>query len=377
MLKSLLLLISRPHLLNAKLRHNIPVAALKTRHRNKFPLLSLDPRTKLGTRASKMVCERLTAEFSPRDPSPANWFEYARKRYDACGNLSRAAKGKIDYLWLPRMGRFGNNAIQIVHAIFLARASGIPVIHHDFDWLPKRMVCADGLILRKGRPSLFSFRAGVWAGMFGYKSAKLLQGMSAQQCADVAQNDVKPHMRWQNVEPQTKAITVYIRSGDVTLARPNPFKPYVQPPLSFFTASIKRIMAETGLRKIEIIFLDRSNPVLDGLEFWAERTGLDVIATHQCSFEHDTVRLLAAEHLIVGNSSFPSALALLSNNLKSFYFFSHSFKVAAIRATGAKVYKATAKENTYIAPFTWDNSITQRLKMVEFPEDLIEFEDVV
>lgn len=66
------------------------------RYENRYPLLSLIPSRYLADRATRGVCDTLGATYHSRNLSPEIWFKYAEGRYEACGNLRRAARGRID-----------------------------------------------------------------------------------------------------------------------------------------------------------------------------------------------------------------------------------------------------------------------------------------
>lgn len=274
------------------------------------------------------------------------------------------------------MGRFGNNLIQAVNAVALAKAHDIPVIYHSFGWLLRRYSTPAGPLMIRVRPCLLSSRSGVWAGLFSNQSASALRELGSKGFAECAMTQIQPGIPWVSKKAEKKLITVNIRGGDVMLARPNPPKVYVQPPLAFYTVAIKRLMAETGKKGIGVIFEDRANPVLDALEFWALEQGIVCVEHSDRSFASDSKRLLAAEHLIAGYSWFSDSLAILSGNLKSFTYFRQGFKTKAIGEKGVRVYRGNDPDESFIRPRTWENTVAQRKQLVDYPEDKIVIEEV-
>ena len=68
------------------------------------------------------LCARIGAEYHPPIDGSGGWDARAR-RLEVLGDISRGAR-RLDYLRVKRSGNFGNNYIQLVHAIAVAEARG-------------------------------------------------------------------------------------------------------------------------------------------------------------------------------------------------------------------------------------------------------------
>lgn len=347
-----------------------------TSDENRYPRLSMWPNAALAERATETLCSRLGVNNIARQERPEDWFEYANARFDACGNLRRAAAGKIDYFWQPVMGRFGNNFQQIVHAIALAEIEGVAQIYHGLGWLPPRLRISDGIVLLRGKPSFLSFRAGLRVGAFSRWRLPGLQGLGAEDVARISQTLLAPAMQWIEEPAEKNAITIYFRAGDVTKFQPNRNPTFVQPPAAFYTRAIETIAAKTGRDQLKLVYMDRSNPAIKQVEDWALHTGFAVIANVNADFDEDVRSMLAAEHLIVGHSSFSDALAQLSRNLKSFSFFRAAHNISALHFRAVKLFHGVDVDQKYIPHGTWSNSNAQRELIVNYPQQSIEITDL-
>jgi len=330
--------------------------------------LSLWPSTALADRAADALAARFGAENIPRATLTGNWFQYANRRVDATGNLWRAARGQVDYLWLPSTGNFGNNLIQISNALVFAKAEGIPRIFHPFRWL------GDHDRFRHGTPRLLSSKAGLRNGFFAEHMFTSLKSAEPAATLALLDSELVPALKWLPVPPEQSAITVSLRAGDVMWNRQRQNGNYVQPPLSFYTGAIRRLMDQTGRQEIEIITTDYANPAFFALEVWADQQGITVRFNPDRSVRTDITRLLAAEHLVTGYTSFSAALASVSQNLKSYAYFRTTHRLALLQTRLALVLKGSDVAGDYIAPGTWKNTIAQRRMIVDYPEKDLGFE---
>jgi hypothetical protein len=334
---------------------------------NRYPRLSLWRNRALADRATKTLCARLGVNNIARQQRPENWFEYANARFDACGNLKRAATGQIDYFWQPVMGRFGNNFLQIVHAIALAEIESVDRIYHGLGWLPPRLNLGTGPELVRAKPTLLSLRAGLRIGGFSKNRFPAIRDLGAKDVARISQTYLAPATPWHDEPAEKHAITVNFRAGDVTKSQPNPNRAFVQPPAAFYMRAIEAIAAETGRDRLKLIYTDRSNPAIEPVEDWAQRLGFNLESRENRSFDLDTRSILAAEHLIVGYTSFADALSQLSRNLKSFTFFRASHNVSALYVRGIKLFHGVDADHGFIPHGTWSNSDAQRELIACYP----------
>ncbi len=342
------------------------------RKSKQIPRFSLNTDPVLAEKATKAICTRLGINNIEKSANPEVWFSYVNTRFEACGNLENAFKDQIDYLWLPVAGRFGNNIIQCIHALAFAEIFGIPKIYHQFPWLPGRKSAGSGPVLIQAMPNFKNKQVGLWSGFFNSYCHPRLEALPQSDFVRIIDNYLQPNIRWLSAEPQRAAITVHIRGGDIMTNRKGGYPNYGQPPLAFYTCEIERLANETGRQKIEIISEDRNNPVLDALEFWALKQGMETISYPKSRERRDAKRLVAAEHLIISYSTFPVTLALLSKNTQSLSFFRMSRKSQLLVEKIPSVYRSWDSTYRYTPFGEWKNSVAQRQLIVDFPASAIE-----
>ncbi len=320
----------------------------------------------LSARAEAAVCDRLGVTTIPYDPAPARRFFYVNRRFEICGDLARAASGKLDYFWVPPAGQFGNNLIQMLNAIAVAEKAGIATLYHPFPWLPAQVTTDRGLLILRSPPDLANGLAGVRNGFFVSRGAAW-QDMKPVDYLDVIQRVIRPNLAWHPVGRGRDVVTVHVRGGDVMIDR-NPNSWHWQPPLAFYTKAITSALELTQRSAVQVVSVDRSNPILDELEEWALNQGLETDVSSG-SFSTDAARLLSADYMVASNSSFAHGLALLSTNLRGFWFFRNAFHFRSLVLAGVDVTRGQDLSGTYIPGGEWRNTIAQRREMVLHPEE--------
>lgn len=344
---------------------------------NLNPRLSLSGNRRLEEEAAEALCAVAGVENIPREDMPKNPYFYLDRRYHACGNLKRAKSGKIDFIWLPIHGRIGNHIIQLVYATAFAKAHGISKIYHDFEWMPPTSRLGEeqpSPAYLRGRPSLLTREAGFRTAFFYKKQYPAIRDLTPGQYAQILRDHLRGYAPWLPVPPARDMITVNIRGGDIMKLQKNPPIHYVSPPVSFYIKAVEHAVAETGRNRLDIVSEDRANPAVDALEYWAREQGMDVVIDNERTVERDIHRLLAAEYLIAGFTTFAESLALLSENLKSFYYFRYGWKIDTLVAGLENVYRGYDSDESYTPPNRWKNTLEQRRAIVDFPIEKIELD---
>jgi hypothetical protein len=335
---------------------------------DRFPRLVVRGTEDQARIATAALCERFGIDNQPFDPDPARWFWYINRRFDVCGNVARGAAGHVDYIWLPVLGRFGNNVFQMINAATFAKHVGASKIYHSFGWLPPKTKALDGVKLIRGEPPLRSRKAGLRTGFFGTNNNTVLRRMPAEPFVEAAERILMPEMRYRQPQINTKEIVVHIRGGDIMKNRTRPHPDYVQPPASFYCQAVRHAAERTGIRAINIISQDRSNPAIEPFVCWAKSEGFVVNPISNKSLEDDVEQLLAAKHLVAGKTTFPAAIAMLSGNIRSLYFFRNFYIENKLAGKVKDLFRVNDELGDYIPIRGWKNSEAQHKMIRNYPE---------
>ena len=106
--------------------------------------------------------------------------------------------------------------------------------------------------------------------------------------------------------------------------------------------------------------------MLEPLTVWLQGLGVPWRLTSE-GILGDAKALMAAEHIVMGWTTFTSALALLSSNMRTVTTFRKAplFREMAVAAEAA--YQVTDGPGDYIPSDGWKNTEAQRRMMVEYP----------
>ncbi|APZ55190.1 discoidin domain-containing protein [Salipiger abyssi] len=275
-------------------------------------------------------------------------------------------------LKIRRYGRFGNNLIQIVNAIYLARHLGVrdivapeiglggaltDVEKDGIRLISDSSPAADGLYLEGD-----FFRLEV----FGQE---LKAGLTNVRQYEIAQKYIVPYLGLLDTPDEERRsrsseLVFHIRSGDIF--SPNPHPGYVQPPLSYYTTILDDLRARGLIDRVCIVSEDRLNPCIGALEAHVAAQGLP-LRMQSGTLAEDVGYLLGATHVVFGFGTFGYGICLLAENFASVHVFGMA-KYGGLSNIGAlKVLSTPPGE--YIDAGQWNGKPEQLRKMLEFPAE--------
>jgi hypothetical protein len=298
-----------------------------------------------------------------------------------------APDGVLQALRVIPWGRLGNNILQVLHAVLMARRIGVAEVQmmpSTFLDVKAALHIADITVLnpraRRAKPASVPFLAGhyFWSTSF----PAYLQSLQADFVKETVDNYVRPvftdllrHKK--PAGPQVAAA--HFRAGDIfTMQPPNPY--YVQPPASYYLAAIEYLIAERGVKSVLLVAESRLNPVVAAVEAGLQARGIP-FSYQSRSVEADFGALCGASHIVASFSTFCEAAAMLSDHLQSYIGFRHLESHGPLQRRqpplldslllGAGVHCAVVEDAAggYIPPFAWANTPDQIKLMLEYPAE--------
>lgn len=310
----------------------------------------------------KIFCERASLDFSEviGDKSVPN---FDIDPYILAGN------GEIRGLIVRPYGRFGNNIIQISHAIQFARRQGLDYVqavgfgamfrHGNYQ-------LQDGLSLRVDEAPDYSGGALEGRFFFWWGLSGGLRGFQGKGMAETVRNDLRQIIATGPELSKESAVHCHIRGGDVFKNDGTVNPDYVQPPLSYYVMAIDKIMAMNPVKKVVIVTEDRRNPIVENFLTEMKQNGLAVWL--QSSTEKEDIGcLLSARKVICGFGTFMPAIALLSMSITDMTFFRVVQHKSALEALGIKTNLIQDLCGGYIQKGAWRNTTEQRELMIKYP----------
>ncbi|MGB1213353.1 MAG: hypothetical protein ACPG4X_08295 [Pikeienuella sp.] len=287
-----------------------------------------------------------------------------RARLKIYGGAARAANARgLDSITLSRSGRAGNNIIQLVQGLIIAEQAKIPVLRHRFDMFGLGPRAAP-VRLKFGKPRSWSAEVGLRGRFFLRGQSAYLRQLNAKTFLETLDRYARPAFRWRT-PPEAGLLALNLRGGTDIFAQSVPPSQYGQPPLSYYIAAAETAIAAHDIKRIAIVHQDNLNPVLPGLIQWAENTSLPTTCISSGP-EGDARTLLAAEHIVMGCTTFTESLSLLSDGLISLSTFGTQHLVEMLDLA-VPVRRRFEDDGTYQPTKIWTGSPEQRNQMVTFP----------
>lgn len=262
-------------------------------------------------------------------------------------------------------GRLGNNLMQLMNMLSYAKAKKLKCI----------VACPMPGEL-KGLPSTFDFTeqniasgCRVFRNQFFYPQKQLPdwdQIVVARARYAIAQEILRPHLlRNVVLQPQLPASTlvIHIRSGD-TFQGNGAHGQYIPSPLAFY----KHIYENGDFDRVLIVTeRDRRNPCIKALQ-----EQIPNVTVQSLDIKSDIGMLFAAQHLLIGVSSFAVTLLMCCNdNLKVLYTPGYFFEKPLLgeeAQTNFEIRKY-AFEN-YIPMGKWRNTAEQRKLILQWNDEI-------
>lgn len=319
---------------------------------------------------NKALCARIGAEYRPPFEGKGTWDDRAR-RFEVLGSPHRGA-GRLDYLRVEKSGNFGNNYIQLVHAMALAEVHGVKRVLHRF-----RQFGA-----RKGTlgPKL-TFRRSMELGKLGLSGTFFLRAMFDELCdlppeqfLRISDAYVRPALLLEQPKAEKGVVALNIRGGADVFENRMPNKHYGQPPLSYYQRALANLTDRYELSEVNLVYQDVRNPVVEPLTVWLQGLGVPWRLTSE-GILGDARALMEAEHIVMGWTTFTSAVSLLSSNMRTVTVFRKAplFREMCVAAEAAYLIRDAGGE--YIPVDGWKNDRKQRKLMVDYPVENLSIED--
>lgn len=240
-------------------------------------------------------------------------------------NASAGAPGAVEVLRLERLGRFGNTVYQLLNATLLARHLACSTVEmFPFEGGPSASIIDELTFRYASERSDGSAKRPTLVGLFyeTYHFGALVRDTPPAEVWATIKYVLHPlfrHARNNAARLGPHTLVVHFRSGDVFGAGPvHPL--YVQPPASYYEKAIRYGLASMAVRDVVLVFEDRANPAIATTERFLRSHGVP-FRIQSSRFVEDLACLLGAHHLVASFGTLCEAVALLSDNLKSFVTF--------------------------------------------------------
>ena len=276
----------------------------------------------------------------------------------------------INTLQVAEWLRFGNSVSQLINVFALAERHGIGRIRLPSRHLFYQSTGAGDVMLQWGGERRVSGLA--LSGYFLHTRA-LMPPLDAGTQRSIVDRRVRPLLAPDLLrsDPHVGAddLVMHFRGGDVFDTED--IKPgYWQPPLAYYLAAFEHDRP----RRVWLVFEDRRNPTVAGVEEALRSRGVEVIV--QSGTLLDDLRvLLSARRLVSSVGTFVSTAGLLSPKLETFYQFTRQpHPVLALK--GIRVACAYDAKGEFMATVAarWEASSEQLAMMMSYPIDCIRIE---
>lgn len=252
-------------------------------------------------------------------------------------------------------GRFGNNTLQLAHAVYLAQELGIGTVEHP----PHELFVGREIALARNSGNHPSLHGDFFYGQSVLPHAPL---MSVQRRKEIFQSVLLPRYRGDmaldthllEVLREEFTLVIHIRSGDIFCEKPHPG--YVQPPLWFY----QTILAEQPWLNVFLVCEDTKNPVINRL-----CADFPMIQLRSGTFAEDFAVLCHARNLVGSFSTFTHA-AFCFNRDSRRYWLPGYLADGADFVEGFPEQVSVIECPDYIRVGEWVNSPEQRLAMLNY-----------
>ena len=265
-------------------------------------------------------------------------------------------------------GRFGNSIRQITYALACAQTLGVrEVLAHSVPLIPQgSWTLSNGVTFthdRLLRPRVSTRPNTILAGDY-FVSSRLPVILENFDYSALG-SDLASLFALDSIQALPEStLVIHIRSGDVFSSTPH--RDLGQPPLSFYSVVIKRLIPS----KVILVFEDEANPVIESLMRLLSEMKIDT-SIQSSDFLSDLSVLLSARALVRARGTLGDAIELLSPNLHTIVTFS---KKVLPRFNGTETKSrltVTDKDHTYeqaVLSRNWQNSHEQVQMMLSYPE---------
>lgn len=281
--------------------------------------------------------------------------------------ISHGEGDQVTSLRIRRFGSMGNNFIQVLNAVHLARHLGVAhVIAPDLGISTNgRTITHDGVTLH---PDNTPAPPGLCLeGSFFYPSELSLEVFASLTPArkyDMAKRFLVPLI---DLHPDTsrdrsRELAIHIRSGDIFSHGIHPG--YVQPPLSYYTRIVDEMRTAGLIDYVSITCEDRLNPCIDALDRHLTDRAIPC-RIQSGSLREDVGFLTGARHLMFGFGTFGYGICLLAGQIDTVHVFDMTLFDGLPNVGQVTVMRP--EPDSYISRRDWRCTPEQLQQMIDFP----------
>ena len=298
-------------------------------------------------------------EAIPNAPGGDAFLRWGKKPHDG---------SRIGVL-ITGVGRMGNSIIQTLNALMIARAlHSDTVLYHLFASIGNHDLILDSRITaRKTRLR--------WSGKQRHPDviwrtyAMTPAGMLSDPCVpelETARLSLGEHLAPDAIGPehpgQDRALTVYLRSGDVFAARPE--KNYAQPPWAFY----EKILALEKWETVRLVSEDGTNPVHGQIVNWCAARGVELVQLGS-DLAETVAEIARSKFLVNARGTFLPAILFLSQAKRTVFQFHEQPSSLLCRKDTSffSVYDTNGEYVSALMSKNWKNTKYQRDLMVTYP----------
>lgn len=288
-------------------------------------------------------------------------------------------------------GRFSNNIIQMVHAIWVGKKTRSRVVlkHHN----QVNVVSLNKYL--DFRPSIFKSKPPtkiVFKHFYSPKDFANISAPTSQEFHEVLSEYIIPKLNKdllpseEDIKNLSDTTVIHIRSGDVFDSSKTVHPDYGQPPLAYYKDCIKKEYWHHNLTKFLIVTeQDRKNPVINALLEWVanEHPSFD-FKIQSGSFEEDVKTILGSDTLVCGYSTFTWVLSLICPKKRVYTVQQPQIKLREQTESGDKGDESFPIKNLFIYKFDnysptieWKNTPSQLQEMIECDASNLNCTDIV
>lgn len=241
-------------------------------------------------------------------------------------------------------GRCGNNVLQLVRGIYLAKHLGHSSITFPNHWMFNTTTVQVSPQQEYDPPAV--------SDIFFYLSKFGLKDPSPEYMKQICKQYIISICTIHLPSSTPDTLFIHIRGGDIFSSNPHSW--YVQPPISFYT----KCMADYS--RVVVVSEDTSNPCVSRL------CSDPRVEFKLSSLQTDIETLLSSESLAIGFGTFGFMIYLLSNNLKTLYIPEYALHELPSGPWGGDIVVHPIQFPNYIPIGEWKNTAEQRERMLTY-----------
>ncbi|WP_318285998.1 discoidin domain-containing protein [Limnospira fusiformis] len=250
----------------------------------------------------------------------------------------------ITAVFIEKPGRFGNSIIQLSNAYQVAKSIGVYKIYLPNFWYIKSGTTntQSGFeIINVNTPDFYHEKIVLEGMFFDYQVwSKLAPKSISPPNTYLNMIDLGEAFNLKHSQPLNQQdLVIHIRSGDIFK---NPHLNYGQPPLSFY----QKIIQHQSWHSINLVFEDKLNHIIEPLIDFCQ-SQCTVVRQMSNDLRADIEYLLRAKTLVASRGSFCPAIATISKNLETVYYFEGSFSVFSLDNPNVSCVRVIDKKGTY------------------------------